>query len=290
MATILNTTQQYNAADVVTHTNLNQIVGGTTFVAGDGGATDNISLEVNSGGSLQVKDEGITPAKLSDGGPRWNSDGQFFIDGVDTNGDGNKTAGIEINANLAGGDGYSFIDFHSKSTTNPDYDARIFQNNNGTFVLQNKTDGEPIRLQTTNSSGTTQTGLELKGSGVSTLPNITNADINSEGSKAITTKEYVDGDSDFTTEDSQSAGYQVFPSGLKMAWGEASDSTTSPDNIVTFPTGVNFTVAPTVTVTANKMTSPSTYYSEGVHSVTTTQFTQSGYPYTVGYRYIAIGH
>lgn len=107
-------------------------------------------------------------------------------------------------------------------------------------------------------------------------------------------KAYVDttaeGTSNFTTEDSQSAGYQVFASGLKIAWGEASDSTTSPDNIVTFPTGVNFTVPPTVTVSANKMTNPSTYYSEGVTSVTTTQFTQSGYPYAVGYRYMAIGH
>lgn len=67
MSTILNTTQQYNAADVVTHTNLNQIVGGTTFVAGNGGATDNTSLEVDTtSGSLQIKDNGVTTAKLLD--------------------------------------------------------------------------------------------------------------------------------------------------------------------------------------------------------------------------------
>lgn len=65
MATILNTTQVYAAADVVTHTNLNQIVSGTTFVAGDGGATDNTSLEVDTtSGSLQIKDDGVTTAKL----------------------------------------------------------------------------------------------------------------------------------------------------------------------------------------------------------------------------------
>tara|TARA_R110002153_G_scaffold23556_1_gene76167 strand:+ start:2457 stop:3203 length:747 start_codon:yes stop_codon:yes gene_type:complete len=107
-------------------------------------------------------------------------------------------------------------------------------------------------------------------------------------------KAYVDttaeGSSNFTTESTQSAGYQVFASGLKIAWGKASDSTTAPANIVTFPTGVNFTVAPTVTVTPNEMINPSTYYSDGVHSVTTTQFTQSGYPYAIGYRYMAIGH
>jgi hypothetical protein len=66
MATILNTTQQYSAADVVTHTNLNNIIGGTTFVSGSGGATDDISLEVNSGGSLRIKDDGVTTPKILD--------------------------------------------------------------------------------------------------------------------------------------------------------------------------------------------------------------------------------
>lgn len=74
MATILNTTQVYNAADVVTHTNLNQIISGSTFVAGVGGATDDVTLEVDSGtGSLQVKeidtaqikDASVTTAKLA---------------------------------------------------------------------------------------------------------------------------------------------------------------------------------------------------------------------------------
>lgn len=74
MATILTTTQVYNAADVVTHTNLNQIIGGSTFVAGVGGATDDVTLEVDSGtGSLQVKeidtdqikDASVTTAKLA---------------------------------------------------------------------------------------------------------------------------------------------------------------------------------------------------------------------------------
>jgi hypothetical protein len=66
MATILNTTQVYAAADVVTHTNLNNIIGGTTFVSGSGGATDDISLEVHSGGSLQIKDDGVTTSKILD--------------------------------------------------------------------------------------------------------------------------------------------------------------------------------------------------------------------------------
>ena len=67
MADILNTTQTYVASDVVTHTNLNQIIDGASFVVGDGGATDNDSLEVDSTtGSLQIKDDGVTTAKLLD--------------------------------------------------------------------------------------------------------------------------------------------------------------------------------------------------------------------------------
>lgn len=66
MATILNTTQVYNAADVVTDTNLNNIIGGATFVSGSGGATDDVTLEVDSGGSLQIKDDGVTTPKILD--------------------------------------------------------------------------------------------------------------------------------------------------------------------------------------------------------------------------------
>ena len=57
MATILNTTQIYSGADVVTHTNLNQIIGGSLFVAGVGGTTDDVTLEVDSTeGFLKVKE------------------------------------------------------------------------------------------------------------------------------------------------------------------------------------------------------------------------------------------
>ena len=85
MATILNTTQVYNGADVVTHTNLNNIVGGTTFVAGASGTTDNVSLEVEIGGSLQIKDGGVTTPKLPDSTDK--TDGVTFpkIQHIDTN-------------------------------------------------------------------------------------------------------------------------------------------------------------------------------------------------------------
>lgn len=65
MANILNTTQIFVGADVVTHTNLNNIISGSSFVAGVGGATDDVSLEVDStGGFLQIKDDGVTTDKI----------------------------------------------------------------------------------------------------------------------------------------------------------------------------------------------------------------------------------
>ena len=86
MATILNTTQVYAAADVVTHTNLNQIVGGTTFVAGDGGATDNTSLEVDTtSGSLQIKNDGVITAKLPDSTDKTDGVTLPKIQHIDTN-------------------------------------------------------------------------------------------------------------------------------------------------------------------------------------------------------------
>ena len=100
-------------------------------------------------------------------------------------------------------------------------------------------------------------------------------------------KAYVDGTSSFTTEDGQSAGYQVFPSGLKMAWG---DSTAALDGTITFPAGVGFTVAPTVQISYNKATNAGVYYGSQVGDVTTTNFVYHGsYANLYGPRYLAIG-
>lgn len=54
----------------VTAGNLNALVDSATFVAGNGGSTDNSSLEVSSG-VLRVKTAGITPTLLSAGAPSW---------------------------------------------------------------------------------------------------------------------------------------------------------------------------------------------------------------------------
>jgi len=50
--------------DSVTSTKLNNAVDNAAFVPGSSGTTDDASLEVNSNGRLQIKDSGVTNAKL----------------------------------------------------------------------------------------------------------------------------------------------------------------------------------------------------------------------------------
>lgn len=83
MANILNTTQIFVGADVVTHTNLNNIISGSSFVAGVGGATDDVSLEVDStGGFLQIKDDGVTTDKIIDDAITFDKIAQGVLDKI----------------------------------------------------------------------------------------------------------------------------------------------------------------------------------------------------------------
>ena len=62
---ILTKGQTFANADSVTSTKLNNLVDAAAFVAGASGTTDNTSLEVNGSGRLQVKDLGVTSAKIA---------------------------------------------------------------------------------------------------------------------------------------------------------------------------------------------------------------------------------
>jgi len=64
---ILSKGNTYSSGDSVTAANLNSLVDSATFVSGSNETTDNTSLEVHSSGYLQVKDDGITNAKIQDG-------------------------------------------------------------------------------------------------------------------------------------------------------------------------------------------------------------------------------
>lgn len=67
---ILSKGHTFATGNQVTAGNLNALVDSATFVAGVGGATDNLSLEVSSG-AIRVKTAGITPSMLSAGAPAW---------------------------------------------------------------------------------------------------------------------------------------------------------------------------------------------------------------------------
>jgi len=76
---IINTGQTFAPTDTVTNTKLQDIADAATF----DDPADETSLELITGGAntgkLGVKDDGITPAKLSTGGPEWDSTGNLFV-------------------------------------------------------------------------------------------------------------------------------------------------------------------------------------------------------------------
>ena len=74
----------------------------------------------------------VTPTKLSTGAPTWETSGAIL-----TSGDS-----IEINYGLVGDDD-AYIDFHSSSASEPNFDARIYkyQGENSTFYIRNQGTG-----------------------------------------------------------------------------------------------------------------------------------------------------
>lgn len=70
---ILNKGTTYATNQQVTATNLNNLVDNATFASG---AVDNSTTQL-SGGAIIVKDGGVVPAKLSTGGPTWDTDGDL---------------------------------------------------------------------------------------------------------------------------------------------------------------------------------------------------------------------
>lgn len=85
---ILATGNTFAVGDELTHTKLNNTVNNATF---DTGAVDNATTQL-SGGALIVKDGGITPAKLSTGGPSWTSGGALTATSIQNSPIGSSTA------------------------------------------------------------------------------------------------------------------------------------------------------------------------------------------------------
>ena len=83
----------------VSATNLNNLVDAATFVSG---AVDGTTTQLSSG-AIIVKDGGITPAKLSTGGPNWTSSGNFSTtkEAAFATSSGNVTVGLNSSGALA---------------------------------------------------------------------------------------------------------------------------------------------------------------------------------------------
>ena len=112
-------------------------------------SVDDATLGLTSTNKAQVKDGGITPAKLSNNSTLAWGHGNIGIGKSEIFGDYN--AGIEINTDLSSGEtGTAYVDFHSTGATSPDYDGRIqhannkfkFKVNDGTEVLTLTDDGK----------------------------------------------------------------------------------------------------------------------------------------------------
>jgi hypothetical protein len=85
---VLSKGTTFATGDAPTATTLNNLVDNATFAAD---AVDNATTQL-SGGAVIVKDGGITPAKLSTGGPSWTSGGALTATSIQNSPIGSSTA------------------------------------------------------------------------------------------------------------------------------------------------------------------------------------------------------
>ena len=162
---IITSGKIFNNGEQLTADKMNQMFTSASFDTA--GAIDSGSMQVLTDGSLSVKDGGITPTKISAGGPSWTSDGKttnISGDGVD--------AYLELNGGTGSTNGIAAIDFHSTNATNPDYDGSIrhFQSN---FIHQTMSSGGEHRFMSSadatpdvTPTGIVQTGTFRAAQGV----------------------------------------------------------------------------------------------------------------------------
>jgi hypothetical protein len=90
---ILSKGTTFASGDTVTSSKLNNLVDSAAFVSGSSGTcAANGGLEVSSG-QLQVKNGGITPTKLSNGAPTWDTSNNLTVNGTITSGGTISTSG-----------------------------------------------------------------------------------------------------------------------------------------------------------------------------------------------------
>jgi hypothetical protein len=137
---ILSKGYTFTSTDTVTSTKLNSVVDSATFADGcvDGTTTSLV------GGQITVKNGGITPTKLSPGGPTWNTGSDLTVQGTITSGGQIATSNIVQASVGIESNGYLNVDGISTLTGNATFLGSIVANGTST--------GLTVPLQTASSS------------------------------------------------------------------------------------------------------------------------------------------
>ena len=154
---VLSKGTTFAVGDAPTATTLNNLVDNATFAAD---AVDNATTQ-RSGGAVIVKDGGITPAKLSTGGPSWTSGGALTATSIQNSPIGSSTASSGAFTTLSATGTTSIYEVLEK--------ASIAATSLTGTVNYNALDGAVLYC-TSNASGNWT--LNVRGDGSTTLNNV----------------------------------------------------------------------------------------------------------------------
>ncbi len=154
---VLSKGTTFATGDAPTATTLNNLVDNATFASG---AVDDATTQL-SGGAVIVKDGGITPAKLSTGGPSWTSGGALSATSIQNSPIGSSTASSGAFTTLSASGTTSIYEVLEK--------ASIAATSLTGTVNFNALDGAVLYC-TSNASGNWT--LNVRGDGSTTLNNV----------------------------------------------------------------------------------------------------------------------
>jgi len=154
---VLSKGTTFAVGDAPTATTLNNLVDNATFVSG---AVDGATTQLSSG-AIIVKDGGITPAKLSTGGPSWTSGGALTATSIQNSPIGSSTASSGAFTTLSASGTTSIYEVLEK--------ASIAATSLTGTVNFNALDGAVLYC-TSNASGNWT--LNVRGDGSTTLNNV----------------------------------------------------------------------------------------------------------------------
>ena len=154
---VLSKGTTFATGDAPTATTLNNLVDNATFASG---AVDDATTQLSSGAVI-VKDGGITPAKLSTGGPSWTSGGALSATSIQNSPIGSSTASTGAFTTLSASGTTSIYEVLEK--------ASIAATSLTGTVNFNALDGAVLYC-TSNASGNWT--LNIRGDGSNTLNNV----------------------------------------------------------------------------------------------------------------------